>query len=93
MEGISFQAYVSAFYTQNARMFERIRKKKIDSKYLMGTLFMIKKHSFACATKKGAKQVGLSRATLEFQVCKILSIVKISKLDPSVSKICCQKIG
>ena len=36
-------------------------------------------------------QVGLSRATLEFQVCKILSIVKISKLDPSVSKICCQK--
>ena len=37
------------------------------------------------------KQVGLSRATLEFQVCKILSIVKISKLDPSVSKICCQK--
>ena len=27
--------------------------------------------------------IGLSRATLEFQVCKILSIVKISKLDPS----------
>ena len=36
-------------------------------------------------------QVGLSRATLEFQAYKILSIVKISKLDPSVSKICCQK--
>ena len=38
-----------------------------------------------------AKQVGLSRATLEFQVCKILSLVKISKLDQSFSKICCKK--
>ena len=38
-----------------------------------------------------AKKVGLSGATLEFQVCKMLSIVKTSKLDPSVSKICCQK--
>ena len=34
--------------------------------------------------KKNKKQVGLSRATLQFQVYKILSIVKISKLDPSV---------
>ena len=34
--------------------------------------------------RKTGKQVGLSRATLEFQVCKILSIVKISKLDQSV---------
>ena len=41
--------------------------------------------------RKSTKQVGLSRATLEFQVCIILSMIKISKLDPSVSKICCQK--
>ena len=37
------------------------------------------------------QQGGLNRATLEFQVRKILSIAKISKLDPSISKICCQK--
>ena len=37
-----------------------------------------------------AKQVGLSRATLEFQVYKILSIVKLPKLDPDVAKMCCQ---
>ena len=40
------------------------------------------------STNTAMKQVGLSRATLEFQVFKILSIVKISKLLPSVSKIC-----
>ena len=34
--------------------------------------------------EKRTKQVGLSRATLEFQVSKILSIVKVFKLDPSV---------
>ena len=42
--------------------------------------------------KKCQKQVGLSRATLEFQVCKIWSIAEIPKLDPNVAKIYSQQI-
>ena len=36
---------------------------------------------------KKIKHVGLSRATLEFQVSKISSITEIPKLDPCVTKI------
>ena len=36
--------------------------------------------------------IGLSRATLEFQVCKFSSTAEIPKWDPSVVKICRQEI-
>ena len=55
MKGISFQAYVSAFYKQNAHKFEIIREKKIDSKYLMGILLTIKNTVLHAQQKKRQK--------------------------------------
>ena len=54
MKGISFQAYVSAFYKQNAHKFEIIREKKWF-KIFNGDTIDDRKHSLAYATKKEAK--------------------------------------